>query len=344
MEQPVQAGIISEITKKIKSISQALFNFIVKFDEYKINVTKQQQLDNDAVKIWCEYDNLPFGMIISPVFDKNNNKTDKVNILININNKDKKFENIRDTDVEKKVIDFLKSETGLDNEPAPTLVNSTQKIQVTLHKIKSSSSFDSIQLESVNTDLDSRSAQDILDSVLDDETFLSTLTNEPVSYEIADCGDNIEIETIDTVDLKDVFHKLISTAIELFGQFSDLMWNAQGESAENIRNLACNCRYQLLDDIDTFGMMSVEINDYIENPLTIYLNEYNKYSTDFDKICVYNETIDTKLNSIQESLTDYICSLDLYYADFSHDMQAKLDQSIRYWKETCDYYVKQYLK
>lgn len=82
MKQRVQASLINDITNAFKTISETLFKFFNKFDDYKIEVTKKEQLDNGGVKMWCKYNGTDFGLIVSPILDENQKSTGKSNVLV----------------------------------------------------------------------------------------------------------------------------------------------------------------------------------------------------------------------------------------------------------------------
>lgn len=342
MKQKIQAGLLGDVTKAVKSISETLFKFLDKFDDYKIEVTKEQELDNGAVKMWCKYDDTPFGMIITPVLDVDQKKTGKFNVLVRCNNKDNKFENISDLDIEKNVIDLLKKEINLGAESGDenASANSSKRLQVTLQRVTSTTSC-AINLTSVNANFDSISANELLDTVLDNDEFLDTITSEPVSFEITDCGDSVNIKTIEEFSTSNVFHSLLSKALMLWGMFSKIHWNAHGENFVELHRLTDEYRHVIMGDIDMFGELAVEFNCTAENPV-LFSNEdvSPTINCDYDNVTPYMNAIDL----IQSIISEYIGSLELYYVDFPSDVQSELDRCIRYWKKERDYFIKQCLK
>lgn len=336
MKQKVQAGILSEITNTIKAISEIFFKFIDKFDDYGIEITKKEDLDNEAIKLWCKYNDVPFGMIYSPILDEENKKTDKVNVLVRCNNKDHKLKNIKDIDVESKVIEILEKEIGLNKEDSDS-VQTAHKLRVTLQKVTSAKSV-AINLTSVNANFDSIGANKLLNTVLDNDEFLNVVTEEPTSFEITDQGDEVSIQSIDSFDIAETFNDLVSSAMELWGVLCTISWNAHGKDMGEIRSIADCWRYDLQSEIDEFGRLAVEFGAFAKNPCyTIKTDHCVESNISYD-------SVETVISSIYDLMGAYIESLELYYPNFPHDVQNSIDRNIRNWKERRDYYFKQRLK
>lgn len=342
MKQKIQAGLLGDVTKAVKSISETLFKFLDKFDDYKIEVTKEQELDNGAVKMWCKYDDTPFGMIITPVLGVDQKKTGKFNVLVRCNNKDNKFENISDLDIEKNVIDLLKKEINLGSESGDenASANSSKRLQVTLQRVTSAASC-AINLTSVNANFDSISAKELLDTVLDNDKFLESVTEEPVSFEITDCGDSINIKTIDEFSVSNIFHNLLSKAIKLWGMLSVIHWNAHGDDFSDLHRMTDTYRYRIMNDIDMFGELIVELGGTAKNPVLLPQEDITPaFNADYSDTTSFKSA----LSMIRDMISEYIESLELYYVNFSYDIQHEMNCHIRDWKRERDYFIKQCLK
>lgn len=212
MKQKVQANVLNDIANAFKTVSETLFKFFDKFDDYGIKVTKKEQLDNGGIKMWCKYGDTDFGLIVSSILDENQKSTGKSNVLVRCNKEDHKFENINDFDIDKNVIELLKKEIGLGAESDDTSgsADSSRKLQVTLQKVTSARDY-TINLTSVNANYAPDEAGIVLDTILDDEDFLNAITEEPTSFEITEDGDELNIQSIPEFDVTETIHNIKTT-------------------------------------------------------------------------------------------------------------------------------------
>lgn len=342
MKQKVRANVINDIANAFKTISETLFKFFDKFDDYGIEVTKKEQIDNGGVKMWCKYDDIDFGLIVSPILDENQKSTGKSNVLVRCNKKGHKFENINDFDIDKQVIELLKKEIGLgaESDSDDGSVNSSRKLQVTLQRITSATSC-AINLTSINANFDSIGANELLNTVLDNEDFLSTVTENPTSFEITDCGDCINVQTIDGFSTSDVFHNLLSKAVKLWGMLSVIHWNAHGDDFSDLHRMTDTYRYRIMNDIDMFGELIVELGGAAKNPVLLPREDITPaFNADYSDTTSFKSA----LSMIRDMISEYIESLELYYVNFSYDIQHEMNCRIRDWKRERDYFIKQCLK
>lgn len=322
--QKVQAGLLADAAKVIKSISENVFKFIDKFGDYQITVTKEQKLDNGGVKMWCEYGGTPFGMIVAPIWDKDNKKTGKVNVLVRCHNKDTRFDGIRDLDVEEKVIGVLKKELGFVDKEENSSASSSRKLLVTLQKVVSGTDC-CVNLTSVSANFSGAQASELLDTVLDNETFLDSIGTEPVSFEISDSGESIDIQTTDRFDVTETYQNLLQQALRLWGCFTKLFWYT--DDAETQGTIG-DYQALLTEEMNLLGRRLVEERD---SPDGEYSGQGNPFIVD-NGIFLGDDSAGTVQEEIESLLPEYVQSLQLYSANFPEEMQWELDTHLQDWE------------
>lgn len=324
-------GVINDFTKVLKSISETLFKFIDKFSNYGIEITKKEEFENGGLKLWCKYNSINFGLKIEPAGEG------KVNILIHHNGKDTKLENINESDVEKKAMEVLRKEVQINFDNS---VNSSKRLQVKLQRITSSDEI-SINLTAINANYDAGLAVSDLNTLLDNDEFVDSITDEPCCYEITDNGDEFDISTIDDILVTDLCTAIVGTAMKIWCNMSVIHWAAIGKDFGDLHSTCDNFRWRLMQEIEFFGELSVELGGKVANP--------GLYTSTDDILPITNDdgagfTADFGFELISRMIEQYLSVLETYYVNFSHDVQNWLDREIREWNKDVNYFIKQRLK
>ncbi len=206
MKEAIQAGIFSKILDTIKSVSQAFCKFIDKFSSYGIEITKSEETDNGGTKLWCKYGTKNFGIIIAPTGEKS-----KVNLTVYYNGKNTELKAVSEFDIEKKAKELLNNIIEIDfDDKSSESADSSRTLKVTLQKVTSARDC-TINLTAVNANYAPDEASAVLDTVLDNEDFLNTITEEPASFEITEDEDELNIRSIPEFDVTETIQNIKTT-------------------------------------------------------------------------------------------------------------------------------------
>lgn len=267
----IQAGLFSKVVDAVKKLSESFSKLLSQLDDYGIEITKQETLQDGSQKMWCKYGNKPFGMIVSKP-----ENSDKVNIKIHVDGKDTELKNINEFDVEKQVKQAISNLLNIDFSNKGS-VNSSKKLNITLHKVVAKNEVD-IRLTAINANFDLNEASDMLDTVLDNDEFLDSLSDTPSSFCITEDGEDYCIDSIDEVDRLGAIDSVICGMYQLwytcFQLYCESCLNPDFKNTETLR-YDCNLLYESFCNLITLRVnMSGEtkpINSYCYNPSSDYL-------------------------------------------------------------------------
>lgn len=345
MPQKIEGGMLADIKSLLKSISETFFKFVDKLSDYGIEITKEMKLDDDGgVRLLCKYKSNDFGMEIHPIVDDKKQQTGKVNLTINFKNKDIKLESVNDYDIEKQVTkaleDILKIDFSKSSENKSQATNSAKTLKVTLQKVTSATE-DCIELTAITANYDASAALSTLDSVLDNDEFLSALPEDATCYEIVDNGDEYAVSTTEEFGVYDTCTSIVGMAMKIWCNLSVIHWDAKGDDFIDLHRLTDNFRYRLMEEIDFFGELSVELSGKSANP-GLYTS-YDGTPPITDDMCE-GFTAEFGFELVSRLIEDYIRVLDTFYVNFSHDVQSRIDEEIRMWKKDLNYFINRRLK
>lgn len=349
MKQPVKAGAIADATNMIKKILDSIFKGIdslMKFDDMelkdKVDVSgKVNGKDMNGRKFVYEVgDEGNTVDVYLFVYDESN--PDEFVIRIEAEGCDT-FEKspIRKSDVEKYVTQYAdKYDLGSGIESS-TKINSNGKksVKVQLQKITSATGVD-IKLTAITANYDASAALATLDTVLDSDEFIDAIPGESTCYEIVDDGDEYDVSTTDEFDVYDTCASIIGMAMKIWCNLSIIHWDAKGDNFLDLHSVTDNFRYRLMEEIDFFGELSVELCGRSANP-GLYTS-YDATSPITDDMCE-GFTAEYGFELVSRLIEDYVRVLDTFYVNFSHDVQSKLDEDIRTWRKDINYFLKRRL-
>lgn len=343
--KPVKAGVISNVTSLLKSTINTIFkglDSLMNFDGMTLKETKDIKGDvNGKERIGREF-----------LYQTHNGESLEVYLFAIEDNKDQfvirivsdkygtfEKEPITKNEVEKYVTQYA-DKYGLDGIEDFIDINSSKQLKVKLQKVTSSGEI-SVNLTAINANYDAELAVSNLNTLLNNDDFVNSITDNPCCYEIIDSGDEFDISTIDDFSVSDTCSCIIDTAMKMWCNLSVINWAAIGKDFNDLRNICDNFKWRLMQEIEFFGELSVEFDDKVANP---------GIGTSTDNIApiINNDgtgfTFEFGLELINCMAESYLSVLDIYYVNFSHDVQNWLDNEIRVWKKDIKYYIKQKLK
>lgn len=234
-------------------------------------------------------------------------------------------------------IDKIINQWGADNVKNFN-TNASRSLKVTLQRVTANKE-DNIELLAINANYHIKAALDSLDAVLDDEEFLSEVTEEPITFEITDSDDLgfMDVEPIEEIGEVNGYADILAACATLHNNLKMMHWNAKGKGFNNFHNKLNDWSYQSMWDMDNLGELCVEKMGSSPNPGLILSCEgllpSNTECTEEEGYLIIN-TI----------MTDYITALETYYVNFEHDVQSSLDNMIRFWRKERDYHVTRAIK
>lgn len=210
----------------------------------------------------------------------------------------------------------------LDEEDA----SSGTKISVTLQRV-SAGSEDTINLCAISAS-NAVKAMSILDDVLADDTFVATITEEPVSFEITETADEYDVENTDTVDTSRTFEEMLKACVECYHNLECIHWAAKGKKFHEIHSYTESLMWDVRYNIDTIAEWCVEFTKKAPNVLAYQYTPLDP-SEGYD--------FESAMSAAKYQLDNYIKVLECYYVNVDHDVQSVMDNWIRDLKKKSNY-------
>lgn len=331
-KKPIQAGLIADVKKTLQKLSDVFFKFIDSFVDYDIDVIKTEQTRDGGQKVKCKDKSTKseFDVVASAP-----DKKGYVDVVVKFKDgrPDMELGKLEEKDVDSKeviqpIVDALQSgDVGVKTS-----------VKVTLQKVTGSKNMSNINLLAIESSCNMNSAMQLLDEVLDDDEFVSELSEEPKSYQLSEIEDSDEIEVSSiSSDFtpNNTACQMLYSAILLMNNLRVIHWNATGPDFFVLHEKLDTYLSQIMSDIDVLGEICMELNDTAPNPGNLpddYITGLIQPDAGFDKM--------TGFQFVADCIASHIATLESAYVSFSSDIQSELDNMIRFWKTECDYKLK----
>ena len=243
--------------------------------------------------------------------------------IVGDNGSKKKFTHRPDSDLDNVVSEFLESfydepdsadidEGDYDSETAKMMdiddngfesANSSKKIQISLSKVQSSSE---VVLGPIYCNYDEFEVYEDLENVLDSEEFIDDLSEDPQMFEIIPSEDEYTIEPIDSIEPMNFASQVIRAQFITLMQLYSTKWNSDCLLDENPLSFISTIRWQLDWMISSqLAALNVDIAEILKS--------------------ITSEEIEPD-GDVSNIVENYCMVLDLYYPNFSHEVQSLLDE------------------
>lgn len=352
----VEAGILKNVLNAIKSISEKLFNYLGASDIEKSHTTideKSVKKKSDGVYTfkasYVEQANksapIPYTLTIQlaegddkSTLKDNNTIIPKMEVTANLNDV-----TVKETATNVKVKDMWATAeklllSGLDDETKLAFgIKSSKSMQVTLQRITSAKET-SIKLTAIKASYDLTEAYTDLDALLDTE-LVDNITEEPISFEIVDCGDDYDINPID-IEMKDFriysVQNLLCAAVQFYMDIQLLHWECA--RVARLFYMTGNMLYDAAQWVDKLGLWLIELtNSVYRMPSCQPVVE-----GDFDLSGEHSPCIEFTGEQIIYPVFDkIICAIENNYPNLATDMQQELNYWMRTLKNVRDFELKQ---
>jgi hypothetical protein len=338
----VQAGIIRDILNTLKGISERLFNYLgapenvnISDKHIKLDEKKVKKIDDRTFEMPYTYQAdgsapLPYKVKMTLIKDD----VADIEVTINLGDKPLKAEKkgVTADKFDKVTKDLLFSLLDDDTKQAFG-IKSSKTMKVTLQKVVASKET-SINLRAITADYDISDAYSTLDNLLSADEFTDAITEEPISFEIIDVGDEYDVSPCELAysdALKYALAELICKAL----QFQMDMQIAHWYSAYNndLCNITGSMLYEISSWTDKFGMWYIEVTD------SVY--QVSQGCTPVPLEIPDEMSMDEMVDAIGDCISTFVDNLDCQYVNLPHDMQNEVDYLIRNLKQTKDINLKQ---
>lgn len=192
---------------------------------------------------------------------------------------------------------------------------------------------DSVELCGVFADTTVQNINDALNGILV-EDFAVTIPEEETWYAITDCGDEYDVTQCEAVapDPAQSLLECLSEAFQCLSTFQAVHWNAVGKDFFTLHEKLDEYIETIQSNIDELAEMYKQMHKVIPSPATFYKSgkiiETNS-ETGFD--------ITSGFGVVRDVIVVYCMTLACYYCNLPSDMQSKFDEFLSYWNKESQY-------
>ena len=329
--ETINCGLLADIKNLISSISQSLAKLLQSNDFKGVLIEKQEKLENNGVRLTCRSNNERFVITMEPIMKEGSTPeeqkpTGNVRLLIQYgNNKKAEIKSIKQSDVGEKVRKFLHSNIDGFGE-----VESSKKLMVTLHKIESKKDI-AVNLTAIKSSYTIPESNELLDIVLDNEGFIDSIPLDcPVSYEITDNYDNIDVNESEWIDSTEYIDEILSLGLNILCIAKSVSWKYHSILSDRSYQCLNTLKYEINEELDIIGMYAHESLSY-DADLTLCSDCSSNICNMAECICEDDTCIKELLTSLIDTWTE---CLDFYYPNFRHESQYMIDGWLVLWHNT----------
>lgn len=232
-----------------------------------------------------------------------------------------------------RIVNYENSKDSIDDIVESEVIeemNASKQIKVVLQKISGSTN---VEMLGIKANYEPGLALTDLDELLNDEQFTTIIMENPQTYTIAPTETDFDI-SVDPEILprmsEDSLATLFKQAICLYRNLYMLHWLSIGDDMMKLHNLTEDLYSVLIGQVDTIGELLVELTGTIPNVYDIPAPAFETRNYTFeDGIC-------TLIDMVQ----NYIDYMDITYPNQTKDVQAMMDEWLRYWTKQLNYFLK----
>lgn len=218
------------------------------------------------------------------------------------------------------------------SEPGTSMVPASRKLNVTLQRVCSATE-DSINLVRVYGNYSEQEMQSNIEALLDNDDMLAQITEEPVSFEVTDDGDELDVNPVEMSETECIsvsLTNILSCAFKTLHNLQAIHWNAKGDKFEEIHRGSDSCIWNVRSQIDTLAELCVELTGSVPHPALL---------------CSADSSLNTQsgfegqeaLQMIHSDMSEYIYCLEFYLPNFKDDVQNMMNMWIRDMRHMMDY-------
>ena len=336
-------GLLKSILDTIKKLSESLFNYLGSSDtgndKVSIDDKKIKKVNETNYELPCRYKGthaeLPYTVKLKLKAD---NLADiEVVYSEGTESKSARRSNVSSEDYLKISEKLLLSLLDTDTKKAFGITGS-KTMQVTLQRVTAAKE-SCINLTAIKADYNLAEAYTNLDVVLDSPEFTDMITEEPISFEIVDTGDDYDISTIDGISDATVYSlkNLLCATVQFSMDIQLLRW----ESARcfDIFNRIGSQLWSVHDWIDKLGIWIIEASNSVYNVLGDCIPDLGET---VDVCCEHSPCLEYTGEQIIYPVFDrMISAIENNLPNLPSDMQVTLNYWLRDLKQFVNFEMKQ---
>lgn len=331
----VQAGILKDITNLIKTVSKGLSDVIGKLADLGADVSDAKETEDGGVEFTVTIDNKPAKVVTTPVEEKLGYVT--IEIIPKSGSNISQKEPVAESQIKKAVEKMLKRIYGDAFEISAS--THPKVLRATFQRVSADTEgSDLVKLTKVFANYSATEALDTIDAVLSDSDFVASIDTCPISVEICDAGDAIELTDIDEVDTGDSIIELLKAAVAVRDMLEYVSWNSHGLERDLLRTHANEYKWEIESQISKLAVECIITQGYVPHLRTLPASDI---VTILEPVSFDTET---GLRAIQQSLQSYIDALELYECNVGDTLAPILYEWMRRWKEEVRYTLATLLK
>lgn len=218
------------------------------------------------------------------------------------------------------------------DDTTTALVPASRTLNVTLQRVCSAAE-DSINLVRVYGNYNEHEMQSNIETLLDNEGVLAQITEAPVSFEVTDDGDELDVNTVEMSETECIavsLTNILSCAFKTLHNLQAIHWNAKGDKFEEIHRGSDSCIWNVRSQIDTLAELCVELTGSVPHPALLC-------STDSSLNAQSGFEGQEALQLIHSDMSEYIYCLEFYLPNFKDDVQNMMNMWIRDMRHMIDY-------
>lgn len=336
MEQTVTSSIISDVIDLVKSLSNSLANSLKSLADMGIQYEDAHK-DKEGNPVFTV-------TVFTGEGDKKNKHQFKCKVLPSDKKgyKELHFKSPSGQVIKKQVKDDKTAYDKAFQEVAKTWFDvdsiedavdqsgrsmySSKQLSVQLRKVQGETE-DCIELIAVNCSYDPAEALSTLNTVLDDPSFVQSLTEDPMCFSICDNENDIDVCLMDgDIDAEYDCNLtcILEKAVKLRQDLEYFSWTVSGKDIEFVRSFCEQHRYSIMYQIDTLVSILQSLQVRVPHPSQLSCES----NADMMVILSDSRTIFAR---IREDIVSLLSSVELYWCNMENYVQMSFAEISKYW-------------
>lgn len=354
MKQKIQAGTIADLGTLIKAISDALFRWMDKLDEWGADVSKPKKAADGSLAFDIETKDHQHTAHVRLIPEEGEDEIYDIEVTPKGAAKEmikgvpgayisKRLEKwmVRhdwDLDFDDETSEESEgSETSEQSEGSEESEGNTQAsthVRFSLKKVTGSTGTN-VVLTAVNASTNLVQASGVIQDIVANDEFCEGLTEAPQTFEACPCEDG-------TLDVNPCTEECVTTgtyailmavAVNLWGDLKTIHWNAVGSDFFDLHEKLDEYISTIEDDLDVLGELAMEYDNFVPNPIEACAPmPHVTPGAGFTK--------DIGFEIVRSKIMEFVGAMDCAYVNFPHDVQAELNSHIRYWRKEAEYKIR----
>ena len=283
-------------------VNNAIYTVVLKIYEDDKNLTLE--IEGEA----------PKPLDYSP-FNRDDNKFESVDKM------DRWVKNSLESFLDLNSLRLYPSDKKDGDEEYEYMIEASNRIEVSLEKITSSSGVD-VNLVAINAGSVLGSALSTLESVVADDDFVDSMPEGVSSYSISEDNDEYDVQQIYDVDTSSTPYELFKEATQAYNNLCSINWTLSGLTHRDLKDGIISIGYTIREDIDRFALLMIDDTKSVPNCSSLNCKVVN---------ITGDESEQDIINVLRSVVKDYVNALDTYYVNVPQGVQSAIDEHLCYY-------------